>query len=203
MNVLKRISAASAALALCFFLVGCGTTQRQTGMTADGKNRIGGERLKKGEMLNIAFSDVPGTATSSMPPFEGRIREDGKITLMQNQEFEAEGKTITELEKEIRDRYVPKYFVNMTATVRVLDRFFYVEGQVRMPGRYEWRGKITLLGAVAAAGGFTEFADVTEVVVSREDNSTEKVNCKKARLKPELDVPIYPSDRIFVDRRGI
>jgi polysaccharide export outer membrane protein len=203
MNVFKRIYAVSGALALCLFLVGCGTTQGPTGMTPDGKNRIGGERLKKGEMLNIAFSDVPGTATSSMPPFEGRVREDGKITLMQNQEFEAEGKTITELEKEIRDRYVPKYYVNMTATVRVLDRYFYVEGQIKMPGRIEWRGSITLIGAVSAAGGFTEFAREGKVTVIRADNSKEIVDCAEAKVNPKLDIPIYPGDRIVVPRRWL
>ena len=153
--------------------------------------------LRAGELLTITFSDL----VNPVPPFEGRIREDGTIALLLNQTFTAVGKTIVELEKEIRDRYVPKLFVNLTATVRVHDRFFYVGGEVRLPSRQEYRSDITVLGAVAAAGGFTDFANRKRVQIIRGDNRKLKVNCEMARERPELDLPIYPNDRVIVPRR--
>jgi polysaccharide export outer membrane protein len=153
--------------------------------------------LRAGELLTITYSDL----VNPQLPFEGRIREDGTITLLLNQTFTAVGKTIVEFEKEIRDRYVPKLFVNLTATVRVHDRFFYVSGEVRQPSRQEYRSDITVLGAIAASGGFTDFANRKKVQVIRADNRKVKVNCEMARERPELDLPIYPNDRVIVPRR--
>lgn len=155
------------------------------------------DRLRPGEALLITFLDLP----TPVPPFEGRIRADGTITLMQNQEFVAAGKTVGELEKEIRERYVPQFFQNLTVVVKPTERFFYVEGQVRMPSRQQYLGRITVLGAIAAAGGFTDFAQQKKVRILRADGRVEIVNCEKARENPALDVPIYPGDKIFVPRK--
>lgn len=153
--------------------------------------------LQAGEALTITYTDV----LTQLAPFEGRIKEDGTITLMENQEFKASGKTTGQLEKEIRDRYVPRYFVKMTVTVKSQDRFFYVNGYVRMPGRYEYRGDITVSGAIAAAGGFDPFAKKTKVRILRANNKTVVVNMEKAVVDPKLDLPIYPRDRIEVPRK--
>lgn len=156
------------------------------------------DRLRVNETLQVIFSD----AAVDTRPFEGRIKEDGTITLMQNQVFVAAGKTIGELEKDIYNRYVPKYYVNLTVTVRAQDRYFYVGGQVRMPSRLEWRGDITLLGAIAAAGGLTDFAKQSKVQILRANNTKVTIDFKKLRQgHPELDVPIYPGDRIIVDKK--
>jgi polysaccharide export outer membrane protein len=155
------------------------------------------DRLRPGEAIQITFSDLP----NPVPPFEGRIKADGTITLMLNQEFVAAGKTVGELEREIRERYVPTYFQNLTVTVKPLERFFYVDGQVRMPSRQQYFGRITVLGAIAAAGGFTDFANQRKVKIIRADGRVEEVDCKRAKEDPSLDVPVYPGDRIIVPRK--
>jgi len=156
-----------------------------------------GARLRVGELLGITFADVP----TPIPSFEGRIKDDGKITLIQNQSFVAAGKTISELEKEIHDRYVPDYFRNLTVTIRVEGRFFYVDGQVRNPSRQPYLGDITVLGAIAAASGPTDFAKLTKVRILRAAGKVDIVNYKKAKEYPKLDLPIYPGDRIYVPRK--
>ncbi len=152
--------------------------------------------LRVGELLGISFSDT----AVPLYPFEGRIRDDGKITLMHNQEFAAAGRSVTDLEKEIHGRYVPRFYVNLTVTVKAQDRFFYVEGEVKMPSRLEYRGDITVLGAISAAAGFTEFGNPKNVKILRGDR-TIIVNCVKAKENPKLDVQIYPGDRISVKKR--
>jgi protein involved in polysaccharide export with SLBB domain len=180
------------------FLSGCQTSQPAFPQSGNGPTTdLAPIGLRAGELVTVTFSDL----VNPVPPFEGRIKEDGTITLLLNQTFTAAGKTNAELEKEIRDRYVPRLFVNLTATIRVHDRFFYVDGEVRQPSRQEYRSDITVLGAVAAAGGFTDFASTKKVQVIRANNQKVKVNCEKARENPELDLPIYPNDRVIVPRR--
>jgi len=177
---------------------GCQTTEPPYVWSGESSaNSVALKSLRIGDLLQVTFSDL----VTPQPPFEGRIKEDGTITLLLNQTFTAAGKTFAELEKEIRERYVPKLFVNLTATVRVQDRFFYVDGQIRNPNRFDYKGDITVLGAIAAAGGFTDFASPKKVQVTRANNQKVKVNCDKARDNPELDLPIYPGDRIIVPRR--
>src|SRR5512133_158881 len=72
------------------------------------------DTISVGEAITINFSDLP----IIVPPVEERVKEDGTITLLQNQTFVAAGKTRRQLEKEIRDRYVPKFYVNMTVSIR-------------------------------------------------------------------------------------
>ncbi len=92
-----------------------------------------------------------------MPPFEEKIKEDGTITLLLNQTFTAAGTTPGDLAKEIRKRYVPDYFKNMTVTVKQQEstRWYYVDGEVKSPNRQIYNSRITVLKAIASAGGFT------------------------------------------------
>ncbi len=189
----------AACLSLAAVLEGCGTTPTASPPSAQtAPTPVDQEgRLRAGELVTIAYSDI----SPAPQPFQSRIREDGKIMLLLNQEFVAAGKTVAELEKAIHDWYVPKYFVNLTATVRVEDRYFYVDGQVKGSSRLEYRGHITVLGAIAAAGGFTDFAKPSAVKIIRANGKIEIVNCRKARNDSRLDLPIYPGDRIIVPRR--
>ena len=53
------------------------------------------------------------TRLPSNVPLSRPILEDGTITLLYNQKFQAAGKTIGQLEQEIQDRYVPDYFTTL------------------------------------------------------------------------------------------
>ena len=136
-----------------------------------------------------------------MPAFEERVKEDGTITLIENQNFTAAGKTRGQLEKDIRNAYVPKYYVKMTVTVKPQERLFYVGGEVRQPGRVAYGGPLTVLKAIQSAGDFTDFANKKRVHLTRMTGKKETINCIKARERPELDLPVYPGDTIHVPRR--
>ena len=161
--------------------------------------RLEPEVLRAGDSLTITFTDL----TVPMPPFEEKIREDGTITLPLNQTFKADGKTRGDLEKEIRARYVPDYFKQMTVTVKQQEstRWYYVDGEVRLPNRQIYASRITVLKAIATAGGFTDFANKKKVKLTRVDGRTQIVNCPKALDNPSLDPEVYPGDTIHVPRR--
>ncbi len=155
------------------------------------------ELIHVGDSLVIIFSDLPITSN----PFEVRVSDDGSITLILNQKFVAAGKTRAQLENEIRERYVPKYYVRMTVTIKPQERMYYVAGEIRSPGPKLYMGPMTVLKAIASAGDFTDFAKKTKVTLIRFNGKKEIINCIKAQGNPELDVPVYPGDSIRVPRR--
>jgi len=171
---------------------GGGRTKAGTGASKGDSTDI----LRAGEKIQVALSDIP----NGPPAAEMTISEDGKITLHLDQTFVAAGKTRSQLEAEIRARYVPNFYTKMTVTVRQEDRFVYVGGHVKQPNRYPFTPGLTLLKAIAAAGEFSEFGKKTEVTITRGDR-TQVVDCLKALQEPSLDVPLFPNDRIHVPRR--
>ena len=155
------------------------------------------EVIRVGEALHIVFSDT----VTVIPPVDDRVKEDGTITLMFNETFRAAELTPGDLAKEIRRRYVPAYYQQLTATVnREVVRIYYVDGEVRNQSRQSYTGKITVTQAIASASGFTDFANKSKVKLIRANGKTQIVNCKKAIEHPELDPEVFPGDRIHVPR---
>src|SRR6185503_5875067 len=91
-----------------------------------------GVRFQVGDPLNITFS---GT-TDQILPHDERIKEDGTITLPLIGAVKAVDKSPGELQTEIHDRYVPKYYVRLTVTVKYVaqELSYSVLGEVRGPG---------------------------------------------------------------------
>jgi polysaccharide export outer membrane protein len=158
----------------------------------------GMELLKVGDLLIISYLDTP----SQLPPFDGRIKEDGTITLFFNEPFTAAGKTVTELEKEIRARYVPSKYKYMTVKVdwQPATRFYYVGGEVKSPGSHPYVSRIKILEAIQSAGDFTEYARKGKVRLTRANGEKLIIDCKKAKTHPELNVEVFPDDRIDVPK---
>jgi polysaccharide export outer membrane protein len=174
-------------------------SKQTAGLAVTNSAGPGSEVLRVGDSLTITFMDTP----TVIPPFEEKIKEDGSITLTLNQTFKADGKTWGDLEKEIRARYVPDYYKYMTVTVRHQEstRWYYVNGEVRMPAREIYASRITVLKAIASASGFTDFANKKKVKLTRVDGRMLTVNCVKALDNPALDPEVYPGDTIHVPRR--
>ncbi len=153
--------------------------------------------LQVGDEVVVSFNDL----VNIVAPVDDQIKNDGTITLIYNEKFEAAGKTVGELQADIRKRYVPAYFVNMTPNVKVQDRFYSVGGEVRSPNRFLWTGSMTVLQAINTAGGFTDFAKKTKVSLTRVSGEQLTINCKTAIDHPELDLPVYPGDKLHVPKR--
>lgn len=154
--------------------------------------------LGVGELITVSFSDLP---PPGLPDHKERIREDGKITLPYNVTVLAAGKTAGKLQQDIRNEYVPKFFVNLTVTVKTEERVFFVGGEVKNPGRQYYSGEMTVLRGVQSAGGFTDFADRTRIEITRSSGQKFKVNWKKAIKDSKLDLPVFPNDLIDVRKK--
>jgi len=157
----------------------------------------GGVRFQVGDQLIITFSGN----TDQILPHEERIKEDGNITLPLIGAVKALGKSDGELQTEIHDRYVPKYYVRLTVTVKYDRELSYsVLGEVKRPGPTSYTGKTTVTKAIGAANGLTEFANKSKLVLTRANGTRITVNYKKAIKDPKFDPQIFPGDSIYVEK---
>lgn len=185
-------------------LAGCASNNPN----ADGGFQFPGENAQKplgassmlrvGDMITVNFSDVP---TPGLQEIKARIPDDGMLTLHMNIRVKAAEKTIPQLEKDIREAFVPRYFRQLTAVVRAEDRWFFVGGEVRTPNRYQLVGELTVLRAIETAGGFTDYAKRTKIELRRENGERYLINERKAKENPALDLPVMANDHITVKRR--
>jgi len=135
------------------------------------------------------------------------VRPDGKISLPLANELEASGKTAAQLKQEITDRlmrYITDPVVNVMVK-QINSLKISVLGEVRKPDVYRIKNRITVLDAIAMAGGFTDLARPTRVVVLRKTPSGEqhiKVNVNDA-VGGDRSVPFYlePLDTVYVEGR--
>jgi len=117
------------------------------------------------DVLDVAVWD--NTALTRTVP----VRPDGKISLPLLNDVQAAGLTPMQL----RDALLEGLHAYMPSpTVAVLVREIHsvkvaVIGQVKAPGRYEIKGRATVLDLLAMAGGLTEYADRGRIVVMRQD----------------------------------
>jgi polysaccharide export outer membrane protein len=150
--------------------------------------------LRVGDQLTVSFFDI----TPSIQPITDQIKEDGTITLIYNEKFQAAGKTVSELQTIVHDRYVPNYVKYMTVNISPMNRSYTVSGEVRAGNSFAYPGHMTVLQAIANAGGFTDYAKKRKVKVTRADDRQFTVNCVKALDNPDLNIEIFPGDTIYV-----
>jgi polysaccharide export outer membrane protein len=156
-------------------------------------------RFRVGETVVVTMTT--GSPDSDIAPHEEPIKEDGTITMPLIGKITATGKTTGELQNEIWNDYVPKYYVRLTVTVKSpTDRVYYIGGQVNRPGVQTYLGDTTVTEAVQAAGDFTDFASHTVWLTRGADNKRIKVDCDQALKDPAQDPPVYPGDQIEVPR---
>lgn len=153
-----------------------------------------------GDKVDVIFTDLP---QNDLPGITQTVPEDGRLTLPMGVTVVAAGKKAGELRDAIHAEYVPKWFKRLTVAVRLDDRFIYVGGQVRRPDRYVFSGDMTVLAAIKVAGDFTEFAQKSDVKVTRADGTEFIVDCKKAIKNSKYDTRVYPGDSIYVKQRVI
>jgi protein involved in polysaccharide export with SLBB domain len=177
-------------------LPGSGSSHGAGGSVID-TNGSGTAILQAGDILSVVLNDV----NPAPQAIEDQIKEDGTITLYFNEPFHAAGKTVRELQAEIHARYVPKYYKMMTPSVKTADRFFSVGGEIKAPNRYVWTPGMTVLRAIDAASGFTDYSRKGRVIITRANSKLEYEDCIKALKHPELDLPIYPGDKVFVKKK--
>ena len=155
----------------------------------------------------VAPGDVLRLAVWKEPELTGDVvvRLDGRITIPLVGDIKASGRTTEQLATEIRTKLrgfleVPQ--VTITVAQAVSARF-YVIGYVNTSGSFPLTGRITVVQALALAGGFREFAKRERIVIIREQKGVKTAipfNFRdlEAGANLEQNIPLQPRDTIIV-----
>jgi polysaccharide biosynthesis/export protein len=135
------------------------------------------------------------------------VRPDGRVSLPLAGELDATGKTANQLQQEIADhlqRYVSGPVVNVMVK-QINSLKVSVLGEVRKPDVYRIKNRVTVLDAIAMAGGFTDLARPNRVVVLRNTPSGQqriKINVNQV-VADSSSHPFYlePMDTVYVEGR--
>jgi polysaccharide export outer membrane protein len=134
------------------------------------------------------------------------VRSDGRISLPLVGEVQASGRTPLQLEEDIATR-LRNYIAAPEVTVMVQEihsEKFNILGQVAKPGSYSLEVATTVLDAIAAAGGFRDFANQKGVYILRQNpgggESRIAFNYKKVikGKNPQQNIKLEPRDTIVV-----
>ncbi len=168
-----------------------------SGLPSANESAADAARFHVGDTILISLSGLP----EEIPPHQEPIMEDGTITMPDIGKVQAAGKTAGELQNQIHDLYVPRFYTHLTVTVNIGDRVYYVSGEVKIPGRLVYVGQTTVTKAITSAGDFTDFANHKNVVLIRVNGDRTKVNVDRVRNGRAEDPSVYPGDQIIVHRR--
>jgi polysaccharide biosynthesis/export protein len=175
-----------------------------------GDPALGGERHP---LYRLSKSDVVDAKFTFSPDFNQSltVQPDGFVVLRGAGTILAEGLTLPQLQQAVSDAY--RGFLRepeITLTLKDFDKpHFLVSGEIAKPGKYELRGDLTVNEAIAMAGGFTQQARHSQVVLFRRV-STDIAGAHVLDLKRMLDsrnlredVHLRPGDFIFVPQSRI
>jgi polysaccharide export outer membrane protein len=132
-----------------------------------------------------------------------QVRPDGKITLPLIGDIDAVGRTPIELRDSIRTM-LKEYVTNPTVTVIVVEATTataYVMGEVNHPGAVTLQGPLTVMQALALAGGLKDFADAKNIRILRKSIvGTQSItfNYKEALRSTRAPVYLQPGDTVIV-----
>lgn len=191
----RRVLAALCLLLLPLLTAACGTSAPP--VTEAQRKALEAEaaappQLQAGEKIHVT---VYGEPTLSG---DYQIDPSGFVSLPLAGTVKAAGLTQEELEQALTAKFASGYLKNPKITVGITEfRPFYIVGEVDKPGAYPYTGGLTVLSAIAIAGGTTYRANQSRVLIQHagEDSMHE--------YNTDLPIPILPGDIIQIPRRYI
>lgn len=162
-------------------------------------------RLRPGDVLNVSFELSPELNQ------DVSVQPDGFVTLKQIGDLHVANQSVPEFRESLKNAYAR--FLNDPIITVVLKDFekpyFTAGGMVGHPGKYEIRGDTTLVEALEQAGGLTEEAKHSQVLlfrrVSQDWLQAKVIDVKKMMKERNLseDLHLQPGDMIFVPQNWV
>ena len=125
------------------------------------------------------------------------IDDSGNITIPLLGNVPAGGMTTSELEQDIKQRMIEKkILLDPSVSVTVIDyRPIFVLGEVTKPGQYPYQPGMTVLTAVAVAGGFTYRAQTEDASILR------RINGQSVEGRVPRGTEVLPGDVVTIFER--
>lgn len=144
-----------------------GTDSKNAGTVSENPTTPAGYRIGAGDVLQISVWNEPGASVAAVV-----VRPDGKVTVPLVKETEVLGMTPAELEKVLADKL--EHFIHgadVTVVVKEIhSKKVYLVGAVNKVGPVALLSQMTLLQALAEAGGLTDYAKRRKIYVLRNEN---------------------------------
>jgi len=162
-------------------------------------------RLRPSDVVEISFTVAPEFNQSLT------VQPDGYVMLKDAGMLEVEGLNLQQFGEAVQKAY-EGYLHDPQVGVLLKEfehPYFIVGGQVGKPGKYELRSDTTVAEAVEIAGGLTQQAKHSQVVLFRRVNDdlveTRLLNLKKMLKDRSLneDTHLRPGDMVFVPQNTI
>ena len=133
------------------------------------------------------------------------VRPDGKISLPVLKDVTASGLTPQQLAESVASA-AAKYIRDTDVTVivkEVRSRKVFVVGEVAKPGSFQLGSDMTVLQALAEAGGLLEYANRKRIVIVRSENGRERrftfnYNEVVDGKRPAQNIKLQPGDTVLV-----
>ncbi len=133
------------------------------------------------------------------------VRLDGRISLPLVGDVFAKGLS-PEILADTISKVIGKFIADPSVTVTLREsksKMYYVLGQITRPGEYPLNYPVSVLQAIARAGGFAEWAKKEEVIVVRKQGDSETIlhfNYHKFIDGKDLskNVPLLPGDTLII-----
>jgi len=183
-----------AAIAGLFVLAGCGGGGEETPAPPPPALSETGEPI--GYVLGTG--DHVRVTVFGEPDLSGEFQIDatGKISLPLAGDVKIGGLPVREGEKAIAQTLAQGYLANPRVSIEVLNyRPFYIIGEVNNPGSYPYVNGMSVLTAVALAGGYTYRARENKVVITRATDP------QRRETAATPDTPVLPGDIVRVPER--
>jgi polysaccharide biosynthesis/export protein VpsN len=152
---------------------------------ADGSDYV----LGTGDKLKITVfgeTDLSG---------EFEVSSTGMVSMPLIGETKALGSTVSSLKSQIEKKLSDGYLKDPKVSMEVMNyRPFFIVGEVMKPGSYNYQNGLTVINAIALAGGYTYRADKDDIKLKRGGQ-----NAKEEKVKEEATVG--PGDVVTVHER--
>jgi len=175
---------------ICIFFCFSAALASAGSFAADAKTNLDGYRVAAGDMLRVSVYGHPDLSG------EFRVDGSGQLSLPLIQDVEAQNKTLNELEADITAKLQPDYLKSPRVSVEILNyRPFYIVGEVNDPGSYPYVSGMTVINAVALAGGYTARAQKGKIKIVR------GLGDEKNEIKASASTVVLPGDVIEIRER--
>ena len=161
--------------------------------------------VEPGDVLLLLVADLDSPVRL---PGDQPVLPDGTIQLGRYGQLQVAGRTLEEIEVMVREAVAARTKDAGPVNVRLVNRqskVYYVLGEVHAPGAFPLQGRETVLDGILAAGGLTDRASRTKIILSR---PSEPHSCRLVlpvcyneivqQGDTTTNYQLAPGDRIFV-----
>ncbi len=151
-------------------------------------------------------NDVVEVRVFGEPDLSGvhQVGADGTLRLPLIGEVAVNGLEPNDAQLLIQTRYNEAYLKNAQVSLLVKkfnSRRVYVLGQVKNPGNYDYQEGMTVIAAIAEAGGATRLGDLNRTLVTRGNGDAQRkisIDVNDIQRGDKPDVELVPGDIVFV-----